>query len=49
MSGNGIAGIAAIRGKKYPAFFEGHLEGGRFVMQGTLGRRSCTLVIGRAN
>jgi class 3 adenylate cyclase len=49
MSGNGIAGIAAIRGKKYPAFFEGHLESGRFVMQGTLGRRSCTLVIGRAN
>jgi class 3 adenylate cyclase len=49
MSGNGVAGIPAIRGKKYPAFFEGHLEGGRFVMQGTLGRRSCALVIARAN
>jgi class 3 adenylate cyclase len=49
MSGNGIAGISAIRGRKYPAFFEGHLEGGRFVMQGTLGRRSCALVVARTN
>lgn len=49
MTGNGIAGQPAARGRTYPAFFEGRREGNRFIMHGTLGPRSCTLVIARAN
>jgi len=49
MTGNGIARHPSARGRAFPAFFEGRREGNRFIMQGTLGPRPCTLVIARAN
>jgi len=49
LTGNGIAGQPSARGRTFPAFFEGRREGNRFIMQGTLGPRTCTLVIARAN
>ncbi|HEX4798483.1 MAG TPA: serine/threonine-protein kinase [Burkholderiales bacterium] len=47
LSGTGINSAQRLRGKPYPAFFEGRLDGDRFVMKGRLGQRACTLVLAR--
>jgi len=48
LSGTGINSAQRLRGKPYAVFFEGRLDGDRFVMKGRLGERACTLVLARA-
>jgi tRNA A-37 threonylcarbamoyl transferase component Bud32 len=47
LSGNGIAVTKRNAGKSLPVFFEGRLEGERFVLKGSIGDRACTLVLAR--
>jgi serine/threonine-protein kinase len=47
LSGNGIAVSKLNAGRQLPVFFEGRLDGERFVMKGSIGDRPCTLVIAR--
>jgi serine/threonine-protein kinase len=47
LSGIGIANAQRFLGKPYPVFFEGRLNGDRFVLKGRLGERACTLVLAR--
>ena len=47
LTGTGIASSQRVRGQPYPVFFEGRLDGDRFVMKGRLGQRACTLVLAR--
>ncbi len=47
LTGTGIASSQRARGQSYPVFFEGRLDGDRFVMKGRLGQRACTLVLAR--
>jgi len=48
LAGNAISGAERHRGKEFPAYFEGHYDGDRFVLKGRLGRRACTLVLSRS-
>ena len=47
LSGNGIGSSKRYVGAPHPVFFQGRLEGDRFVLKGALGERSCTLVLAR--
>jgi tRNA A-37 threonylcarbamoyl transferase component Bud32 len=47
LSGSGIAVTKRNAGKSLPVFFEGRLEGERFVLKGSIGDRTCTLVLAR--
>jgi hypothetical protein len=47
LSGSGIAVTNRNAGKSLPVFFEGRLEGERFVLKGSIGDRACTLVLAR--
>jgi hypothetical protein len=47
LSGSGIAVSKRNSGKPFPVFFQGRLEGERFVLKGSLGDRVCTLVLAR--
>jgi hypothetical protein len=47
LSGTGIAVSKRNSGRQLPVFFEGRLDGERFVMKGSIGDRPCTLVIAR--
>ena len=47
LSGSGIAVTKRNAGKSLPVFFEGRLEGERFVLKGSIGDRPCTLVLAR--
>jgi tRNA A-37 threonylcarbamoyl transferase component Bud32 len=47
LSGNGIASSKRNSGKPIPVFFQGRLDGERFVLKGSIGDRSCTLVLAR--
>lgn len=47
LSGSGIAVTKRNAGKSLPVFFEGRLEGERFVLKGSIGDRACTLVLAR--
>jgi tRNA A-37 threonylcarbamoyl transferase component Bud32 len=47
LSGSGIAVTKRNAGKPLPVFFEGRLEGERFVLKGSIGDRTCTLVLAR--
>jgi hypothetical protein len=47
LSGSGIAISKRNSGRPIPVFFEGRLDGERFVLKGSIGDRACTLVIAR--
>ena len=47
LSGSGIASSKRNSGKSFPVFFQGRLDGERFVLKGSLGDRSCTVVLAR--
>jgi predicted Ser/Thr protein kinase len=47
LTGNGIAVTRRNAGKGIPVFFQGRLEGERFVLKGSIGDRPCTLVLAR--
>ena len=47
LRGDGIASSKRFIGKAQPVFFRGRADGGRFLLQGTLGDRNCSLVIAR--
>jgi len=47
LRGDGIAISKRFLGRPQPVFFRGRTDGGRIVLQGTLGDRNCTLVLGR--
>jgi serine/threonine-protein kinase len=47
LSGNGISDAKRTLGSRFPVFFQGRLEGERFVLKGALGDRPCTLVLTR--
>jgi tRNA A-37 threonylcarbamoyl transferase component Bud32 len=47
LSGNGLTNTKRSSGKTFPVFFQGRLDGERFVLKGSLGDRSCTLVLAR--
>jgi predicted Ser/Thr protein kinase len=47
LRGDGIAISKRFIGRPQPVFFRGRADGGRFVLQGTLGDRNCTLVLAR--
>ena len=47
LSGTAIAVSARNSGKPIPVFFQGRLEGERFVLKGSIGDRACTLVLAR--
>src|SRR5262249_54961799 len=45
--GDGIAVAKRFSGRPQPVFFGGRSDGARFALQGTLGDRTCTLVLAR--
>jgi predicted Ser/Thr protein kinase len=47
LSGSGIAVTKRNAGNSLPVFFQGRLEGERFVLKGSIGDRTCTLVLAR--
>ncbi len=47
MAGNGISGLPSSYGRRYDIRFDGRWTGGRFVLQGTLGARTCDVEIAR--
>jgi hypothetical protein len=47
LSGSGVAVSARNSGKQIPVFFQGRLDGDRFVLKGSIGDRNCTLVLAR--
>jgi tRNA A-37 threonylcarbamoyl transferase component Bud32 len=47
LRGDGIAISKRFAGRPQPVFFRGRTDGGRIVLQGTLGDRNCTLVLAR--
>jgi tRNA A-37 threonylcarbamoyl transferase component Bud32 len=47
LSGNGIGSSVRYVGKPHPVFFQGRLDGERFVLKGALGDRTCTIVLAR--
>jgi predicted Ser/Thr protein kinase len=47
LRGDGIASARRFFGRPQPVFFRGRADGARFVLQGTLGDRNCTLTLAR--
>jgi serine/threonine-protein kinase len=47
LSGNGVSDTKRALGNTYSVFFQGRFDGDRFVLKGSLGKRSCTLVLAR--
>jgi len=47
LSGNGVSDTRRTLGNTYIVFMQGRFDGERFVLNGTLGQRSCTLVLSR--
>ncbi|HET7766985.1 MAG TPA: serine/threonine-protein kinase [Burkholderiales bacterium] len=47
LSGNGVSDTKRSMGNTYNVFFQGSFDGDRFVLKGTLGQRTCTLVLAR--
>jgi len=47
LAGHGISGLAKYRGQPYRSRFQGQFSSGRFEMNGTLGRRPCTITLQR--
>ena len=48
LSGRIVSIVAATRGRELPARFAGRLDGDRYVLEGRIGRRACTLSFPRA-
>ena len=47
LSGNGVSDTRRTLGNTFTVFLQGRFDGERFVLKGTLGQRSCTLVLTR--
>ena len=47
LSGNGVSDTKRTLGNTYSVFFQGRFDGDRFLLKGSLGQRSCTLVLAR--
>ena len=47
LRGDGLAVSQRFMGKPQPVFFRGRADGARFVLQGSLGDRNCTLALAR--